>query len=248
MTNTSTRQRGSLNRTVLSTALAALCLAATACASVDNDPAAVVDIGSAVDVETGDAGSIVDQSNPDDDLEYGDSIAGLTHVSGQPVESIVETLPGFRAVEWDDLIAPGLSSQEILARYEDLLTAAEPGSAEVDELYAQMNAEFESAAVNPQLDREKIQLAGFVAPLTYDGDSITEFLLVPYFGACIHVPAPSANQTVMVSLADGDSLSLEESWGAVWVAGELSASETNTELATAGYSISSAQFGVYETS
>ena len=89
-----------------------------------------------------------------------------------------------------------------------------------------MQAEYDDASLNPELDSEDIQLAGFVAPLTFDGDDITEFLLVPYFGACIHVPPPPANQTVMVTLADGESLSLEESWGAVWVAGKMMATTT----------------------
>ena len=89
--------------------------------------------------------------------------------------------------------------------------------------------------------------AGFVAPLTYDGDEIAEFLLVPYFGACIHVPPSPLNQTVVITLAEGDSLSLEESWGAIWVAGTLDAGVADTALATAGYSIAGPVFGTYTT-
>lgn len=51
----------------------------------------------------------------------------------------------------------------------------------------------------------------------------------------------------MVTLEEGESLTLEESWGAVWVAGKMIATTTDTDLATAGYSISAAEFGVYET-
>lgn len=243
MTNTSTMRRGAHNRMVLSSALVAFCLAITACSS-NTEPAAVVEIGTAAD-EPSAVNEPSDTAGTNDDLEYGDSIAELNHATGQRVESTVETLPGFRSVEWDDLIPPGRSSGEILARYEAQLMAAEPGSAEIDAIYQEMNDEFNSVSVNPQLDSEDVQLAGFVAPLTYDGDSITEFLLVPYFGACIHVPAPASNQTVMVTLEAGESLSLEDSWGAVWVAGEMAAATTDTELATAGYSISNAQFGVY---
>ena len=94
-----------------------------------------------------------------------------------------------------------------------------------------------------------------MAPLTFDGDAITEFLLVPYFGACIHVPPPPANQIVKVTLAEGESLSLEESWGAVCVAGKMNVTTTDTDLDTfdgqisvvASYSITEPAFGVYDT-
>jgi len=179
--------------------------------------------------------------------EYGDSLddwhAADATSANRPA---VEVRPGFRSVEWEELVPPGFSSDEIYEKYKDRLLDLKPGSPKVDELYDEMNDEYNRGSVNAALDSEDIQLAGFVAPLTYDGDTITEFLLVPYFGACIHVPPPPTNQTVIVTLADGEGLTLDESWGAVWVAGTMTAASTDTGLATAGYSISDAEFGVYE--
>jgi len=174
--------------------------------------------------------------------QYGDSFDDWSDAG----EAATPVLPGFEVVKWDDLIASGYTSEEILERYKDRLAALKPGSVELGPLYDEMNEEFESAPANDVLDGAAIQLAGFVAPLTFEGDEITEFLLVPYFGACIHVPPPPANQTVIISLAEGESISLEESWGAVWVAGEMTVTSIDTDLATAGYAISDAQFGVYE--
>lgn len=222
-------------RIATSSVLCALALTATACGTSGTEDSAVsTDVAESVDGATG-----------VDGLEYGDSLEDLTHASAQASQPLGEAVPGFRPVEWDELIPPGFSSEEVLARYEERLKAAQPRSAEMEALYEEMNAEFDTATVNPELDSEKVHLAGFVAPLTYDGDNITEFLLVPYFGACIHVPPPPVNQTVMVTLAEGESLTLEESWGAVWVAGILTATTTDTELATAGYSISGPAFGTY---
>ena len=248
--------RSSKRRTVMG-ALVAVCITATACGSSDTDSGAVVEVGSNAsnDDSLAAGGGILDSDVPleragavDGDRppleeggpQYGDTL----DTSAAPANLAI---PGFETVEWDDLIPPGFSSDQILERYEERLIGAEPGSAELDELYEQMNAEFEDASVNPQLNNVKIQLAGFVAPLTYDGDDVTEFLLVPYFGACIHVPPPPVNQTVIVTLAEGESLSLEESWGAVWVAGEMNVTSTETDLATAGYSITGPAFGVYAT-
>ena len=53
-------------------------------------------------------------------------------------------------------------------------------------------------AVNENLNEQQVRLAGYVLPLEMDGLKITEFLLVPYVGACIHEPVPPANQIVLV--------------------------------------------------
>ena len=153
--------------------------------------------------------------------------------------------PGFTKIEWGDLIPPGFSGQEISERFNERIAQVEPGSPEADEVFADLQAEYENQPVNPDLAGSEIQLAGFVAPLTYVDDLITEFLLVPYFGACIHVPPPPVNQTIMVNLQDGEGLTIDESWGAVWVTGTLTVDGAETDLATAGYSINEAQTGVY---
>jgi hypothetical protein len=49
------------------------------------------------------------------------------------------------------------------------------------------------------LDGQVIRMAGFVTPLAFEGPNLVEFLLVPYVGACIHVPPPPANQIVVVT-------------------------------------------------
>jgi uncharacterized protein len=41
---------------------------------------------------------------------------------------------------------------------------------------------------------------GFMVPLEDDLNQVTEFLLVPYAGACIHVPPPPPNQIVYVKM------------------------------------------------
>lgn len=184
--------------------------------------------------------------------EYGDSLDEFLDAddpNSEPVAASVQATPipdGFEELTWEELVPPGASGDEIYARYEERLAALEDGSPEADAIYAEMQAEFDDFAVNTQLDGQKISMAGFVAPLNYDGDIITEFLLVPYFGACIHVPAPPANQTILVTLDKADGLTIDESWGPVWVAGSLTATSAVTDLATASYVISEATTGVYE--
>lgn len=153
--------------------------------------------------------------------------------------------PGYETVEWDDLVEPGFSGEDIYARFEERLAGVVDGSPEANALYQEMQAEYASGArVNPALDGAKIQLAGFVAPLSYDDDVVSEFLLVPYFGACIHVPPPPPNQTILVTLDQG--MDIDDVWGPVWVVGDLSVETNDTELANASYTLTSATSRVYE--
>ncbi|MGL4829805.1 MAG: DUF3299 domain-containing protein, partial [Vibrio sp.] len=50
--------------------------------------------------------------------------------------------------------------------------------------------------VRTELNGSRVKIPGFVIPLEGDDQKVTEFLLVPYFGACIHVPPPPPNQII----------------------------------------------------
>ncbi|MGH1490195.1 MAG: DUF3299 domain-containing protein [Acidimicrobiales bacterium] len=190
------------------------------------------------------------------DVEYGASLEEWSEAvdseaaadpdsDARPVNDYPE---GYEEVEWEDLLPAGYSSDEIYARYADRLNELDDGSPEADEIYAEMQAEYDatSDAINSDLDGAKINLAGFVAPLNFEDDVITEFLLVPYFGACIHVPAPPSNQTVLVKVDEANGLSFDDSWGAIWVAGTLTIDPISTDLATASYRLTDATSGVYD--
>jgi uncharacterized protein len=74
-------------------------------------------------------------------------------------------------------------------------------------------------AVNENLNGQQVRLAGYVLPLEMDGLKITEFLLVPYVGACIHEPVPPANQIVLVKFAQG--IEVDGRFTPVWVRGKM---------------------------
>ena len=60
--------------------------------------------------------------------------------------------------------------------------------------------DWDNAPVIDSLDGVRVHVAGFVVPLDNDYNHLKEFLLVPYFGACIHVPPPPSNQVIHVIL------------------------------------------------
>ncbi|MFD2231331.1 DUF3299 domain-containing protein [Alkalimarinus sediminis] len=83
-------------------------------------------------------------------------------------------------------------------------------------------------AVNEDLNGQKVRLPGYVLPLEMDGLKVTEFLLVPYVGACIHEPVPPANQIVLVKFAPG--VEVNGRFTPVWVQGKMITQFGITEL------------------
>ena len=99
--------------------------------------------------------------------------------------------------------------------------------------------------VNKALDGQRIRLPGFVVPLERDSaGKVTEFLLVPYFGACIHVPPPPPNQLVFVRARS--PLTLESAESAVWVTGQLSISFKPSRLGAAAYTLIATELEAYK--
>ncbi|MCL9777090.1 DUF3299 domain-containing protein [Vibrio methylphosphonaticus] len=89
--------------------------------------------------------------------------------------------------------------------------------------------------VRQELDGSTVKIPGFVVPLEGDEDTVTEFLLVPYFGACIHVPPPPPNQIVYVKFKEGAPV--HRLWDVIYVVGTLKTETINSELAETGYLI-----------
>ena len=78
----------------------------------------------------------------------------------------------------------------------------------------------QASTTDPGLDGERIRMPGYVLPLEFEGTSVKEFLLVPYVGACIHVPPPPPNQMVFVT--PRESFESKGLYAPVWVEGTLS--------------------------
>jgi hypothetical protein len=89
--------------------------------------------------------------------------------------------------------------------------------------------------VRHELDGKFIKMPGFVIPLEGDNEKIYEFLLVPFLGACIHVPPPPPNQIVYVKFQQGTPL--KKLWDVVYVTGYLKTETINADLGEAAYVI-----------
>lgn len=100
------------------------------------------------------------------------------------------------------------------------------------------------APVVKELNGQSVSLPGFVVPLEGNSEVITEFLLVPYFGACIHVPPPPPNQIVHVTIKDG--VPIESLYDAIVVTGVISTETWSGEIAQVGYKMKAVGVAPFE--
>lgn len=142
-----------------------------------------------------------------------------------------------RQLTWEDLMPRDWNPETML---EEALNGKAPAelmdsSSEAQRLLMAYMSIVSDAPVVEELDGQNVRLAGFVVPLEFGGSEVTEFLLVPYFGACIHVPPPPANQIVYVKI--DKAYPITGMFDAVQVTGTLKAKQFKNLLGDAGYTI-----------
>lgn len=134
-----------------------------------------------------------------------------------------------RELTWDDLV-PAAE------------TAGQPGGDSFEDAFSMPAM---PGGVVEELDGVVAKIPGFVVPLEVSmGGKVSEFLLVPYFGACIHYPPPPPNQLVHVLAKE--PLDLESTWEPIWAIGELKTEFRDLGLATAGYKMTAQTIEKYE--
>jgi len=99
-------------------------------------------------------------------------------------------------------------------------------------------------SVRPELNGSTVKIPGFVIPLEGNENIVTEFLLVPYFGACIHVPPPPPNQIVHVKIKNG--VPIESLYDAITVTGIIKVETWSGELAQTGYTMQAVGVAPFE--
>lgn len=105
--------------------------------------------------------------------------------------------------------------------------------------------EIMTGRVVAEMDNTPARIPGFIVPLKTVGDQrIVEFFLVPYYGACIHVPPPPPNQIIHVTYPEG--IELEVLYEPYWIEGPLTISRTEHDIGTASYAIRAEDVVPYE--
>jgi hypothetical protein len=148
----------------------------------------------------------------------------------------------YREAKWEDLIPKDWDPLKDLRKLDfGRLDDADPRATLALD---RMREIWDKAPINPALDGATVKLPGFVVPLEQTKSGLREFLLVPYFGACIHVPPPPANQIVHVfskkPIRDVHAMT------AVWVSGTLKTERANSTMGMSGYRMEASRVERYE--
>jgi hypothetical protein len=149
-------------------------------------------------------------------------VAGLGAFSLAPQMAFAEE---YIDLDWKDLIPKGQTTvptvlQGLFEHDEGLPSSEQP----------------QSSGVRSDWNGQIVRLPGFIVPIDYSGSGVTAFILVPFVGACVHVPPPPANQLVFVTTQEPyESSGLFEP---VNVIGMFGVSSLSTQLADIAYALS----------
>jgi len=137
-----------------------------------------------------------------------------------------------RLIAWEELVPKDWDPMK--AFRDKNVGATREGSATELAMMNEMRAAWDNAPTRGDMDGAKIRLPGYVVPLDSSRGELKQFLLVPYFGACIHSPPPPANQIVHVMLPAAKTL---RTMDVVWVSGTLKTQRQDSPMGMSGYAL-----------
>jgi hypothetical protein len=156
---------------------------------------------------------------------------------------------GYKTIEWNDLM-PDPWVKEMTKEMAALskMSYLQDSSDEANKAMNAMRKKLDDAPIVKTQLNKKIRIPGYAVPLDAERSEKREFLLVPYFGACIHTPPPPANQIVLVRpTAQSKIKKMPESMDVLWVEGELKEGRVSTSQGVSGYMLEAISVAPYET-
>jgi len=180
-----------------------------------------------------------------------------------PVEQTTAKTNVATLLVWEDLMPEGedallaelysdfYEDMEIRMRQQSTLAdAAREENATVTDIISEGSAQDTMEQIGTynvvqSLDGEKIRIPGYVVPLDFSAkDEHEEFLLVPYFGACLHTPPPPPNQIIYVK-AD-PAAEIPNIYDPVWLEGTMKTGKYSSELGNSAYELNLSKVEPYE--
>jgi len=149
--------------------------------------------------------------------------------------------PAFREVTWDDLVP---KDWDPLKQFKGVnLGMLNDGDPRATEMLKRMRETWDNAPSNAAMDGQSVRIPGYIVPLDDSKAGLKEFLLVPYFGACIHTPPPPSNQIIHVTSAK--PIKGVRSMDPLWVSGTLHTAISDTVMGTSGYRMELDEYAPY---
>lgn len=148
------------------------------------------------------------------------------------------TEPGatvFRDIRWYELGPEGWDPYKEVRELQRNATGFVDSDARAVALLKKSREIWDNAPINPAMNGAAVRIPGYVVPLDEDKGKSKEFLLVPYFGACIHTPPPPSNQILHVKI--NEPVRGLRSMDTYWVSGRLQAARSDTSMGVSGFTL-----------
>ncbi|MCU4674156.1 DUF3299 domain-containing protein [Catenovulum sp. 2E275] len=175
-------------------------------------------------------------------------------VLSQPIWAAQNFDPAFKMIEWPELLPK--DDLDALMDPPDYLTQIMDGS-ENDTLEAFKQTEklddktkryqqaLSSHRVIAEFNNKKIRIPGFVVPIFVDqSQKAISFFIVPYFGACLHMPPPPPNQIIYVDYEQG--LTVNNLYDPFWFEGTITIENTTNDIAASAYQMNIKRISPYD--
>lgn len=188
----------------------------------------------------------------DPEPEIGSPVKAQKVSEPSPVEAPKPV--SYREVEWTDLM-PEEDLEALLDPPQEILDI--PDGSEMDQISSQISSAIEQANDSPyqqaltsttvvdSFNNQHIKIPGYIVPLDFDKQNLTtRFFLVPFFGACIHVPPPPPNQIILVDYPQG--IKVKSLYDVFSISGLLKTSLFQHQMATSAYVMKAAKVEAYE--
>ncbi len=149
--------------------------------------------------------------------------------------------PAFLDLAWADLLPEGEAE-----RINQLMQLQALQLGGFNHFGTEQMPQIQTFEVVEALDGEHVRIGGYVLPFDFTGShEISRFLLVPYVGACIHVPPPPPNQLVFVTTAE--PIQVQGLWDPVYVEGIMRTQRHDNELGDTAYTLELIEMTPYRT-
>ena len=149
-----------------------------------------------------------------------DPLANMTEEQQDLVYWVINTL--------DSLPGRGPDTEEFYKEVDDAIPQLRKAGIDINELMAKRRL-LQTSMVEA-LNGQQVRIPGYLLPLEVSATKVTEFLLVPYVGACIHVPPPPPNQIIYVKIVQNRSYQSKNLYDPVWVTGIITAKSMEKNL------------------
>ncbi len=108
--------------------------------------------------------------------------------------------------------------------------------------------DYQNGSMTPELqivDGKTVRVPGYMVPLEDSATGVTEFILVPYYGACIHTPPPPPNQMVYVKMENDRRVDVNL-WDPIWIEGELNITEVDSPYGAISHQLAGVRVSPYQ--